>query len=242
MHASTTAEVTVFDLAQVLPGGFQLPARMSALPLGDGTLALVSPIPIDDALAARIAALGEVRYLIAPNLLHHLYLGQAAQRYPGAQVIAPAGLARKRPDLRIDLQLQDGLPAALGAAVECMHIAGAPGMDEYVFYHRASRTLVVTDLVFNIRKPRGVLAHAVLFCVGCHGRLAQSRAWRFFVKDRALAAISIARVLALPIDTLIMAHGEVERDRAGERLATALRWLGTPPASPHAAHEQGARV
>ncbi|HEX6240133.1 MAG TPA: hypothetical protein VFZ61_04545, partial [Polyangiales bacterium] len=71
-----------FEFHQRLPGNFQLPARMSVLPLRDGTLALVSPIPIDDALAAQLDRLGPVSLLIAPNLLHHLYLGAASQRYP----------------------------------------------------------------------------------------------------------------------------------------------------------------
>jgi hypothetical protein len=214
------------DHAQKLPGlGFQLPTRMTVLPLGAGQLALVSPVPIDDAVAAGLAKLGEVRFLIAPNMLHHMYLGAAIERYPAARVLAPAGLRAKRPDLRIDGTLDGELPAELTAAVEIVHIAGASNPDEFVFFHRATRTLVVTDLVFNIVCPQGLVAHLVLFLAGCHGRLAQSRFWRFAIKDRAAAAHSIARVLALPIETLVMAHGEIVRDRAQQRLADALRWL-----------------
>src|SRR5688500_11961837 len=80
--------------------GFGLPARMTVLPLSPSRLAIISPIPIDDALAQRIAALGEVAFLIAPNLLHHLYLAAASARYPQAQVLAPPGMRAKRPDLR----------------------------------------------------------------------------------------------------------------------------------------------
>src|SRR5262245_57597066 len=120
----------VFDFAQVLPLGFRFPARMTVLPLGGGQLALVSPILIDDACAAALARLGQVRYLIAPNLLHHLYLPAAHQRYPEAQVLAPAGLARKRPELRIDATLDAaldrGLPPELTAAVDVIALGGAP--------------------------------------------------------------------------------------------------------------------
>src|SRR5262245_6864732 len=122
------ASIPVFDFDQVLPPlGFRLPARMTALPLAGGRLALVSPVPIDATMAEQIAALGEVAYLIAPCLLHDLYLGDAIRRYPGARVIAPRGLRARRPDLRIDLALEDALPEDLTRAVDVRAVAGVPG-------------------------------------------------------------------------------------------------------------------
>jgi hypothetical protein len=218
------ASLPVFDFAQVLPLGFRFPARMTVLPLGGGQLALVSPIPIDDGMAAAIARLGQVRYLIAPNLLHHLYLPAASQRYPQARVLAPAGLARKRPELRIDGTLAEPLPAELAAAVDVLALAGAPDIGEYAFYHRAARTLVLTDLVFHVREPQGWLAHLVLWLGGSHGRLAASRFWRAKIKDRAAFAASAQSLLQRPFETLVMAHGEIISEQARPRLAAALSW------------------
>ena len=204
-----------------------MPTRMTALRFGSGGVALVSPVPIDDAMAAKIATLGEVWYLVAPNLLHHLYLAAAAARYPSARVLAPKGLVQKRPDLRIDAFLEAGLPSDLSDDVCAVRVEGAPDVDEVALFHAPSRTLVVTDLVFNVTRPRGLVAHIVLFLVGCHANLAQSRAWRFFVKDRAAAAASIRTLLALPFETLVVAHGEVVHERAKEALGRALRWIET---------------
>ena len=214
-----------FDLDQTLPGGFRFPARMTALPLGGGGLALVSPIPMDDALMARIAALGEVRYLVAPNLFHHLYLGAAAERYPGARVLVPGALRKKRPDLRIDGGLEEPLPEDLARAVEVVPVTGAPVVEEHVFFHREARALVVADLVFNVTAPRGLAAHVLLRAAGCHGKLAQSRSWRFFVKDRARAVESVARILALPFDSVVPAHGDIVTENARPALAGALERL-----------------
>jgi hypothetical protein len=220
------SSLPVFDFAQVLPPfGFHFPARMTALPLAAGKVALVSPVPIDEAMAQAIAQLGEVAYLIAPCLLHHLYLPDAMRRYPNARVVAPRALAAKRPDLRIDLALEDALPEELSSAVEVRLLEGAPKLDEFVFFHRATRTLVVTDLVFNVERPVGWFAHVVLFLVGAYKRLASSRALRVLVKDRARCAASVAGILALPFDTLVMAHGEIVRENARARLAQALSWL-----------------
>jgi hypothetical protein len=205
--------------------GFQFPARMTVLPLAPGRLALVSPVPIDEQIAAQIRALGEVVYLIAPSLLHHLYLPDAMRRYPSARVIAPRALSNKRPDLRIDLALEEVLPAELTSAVEVRQVEGAPTLDEFVFFHRASRTLIVTDLVFNIVRPRGAFAHLVLFLMGVYKRMASSRALRVMVKDRVRCAASIEEILALPFDTVVMAHGEIVRENARERLGEALGWI-----------------
>lgn len=214
----------LFEFAQVLPLGFRFPARMTVLPLGEGQLALLSPVPIDAASAEALARLGQVRFLIAPNLLHHLYLHAASRRYPEARVLAPAGLAHKRPELRIDGTLEQPLPAELAAAVDVIALAGAPGIGEFAFYHRASRTLVLTDLVFHVLRPEGWLAHLVLWLGGCHRRLAASRFWRLKVEDRAAFGASVAGLLELPFQTLVMAHGEVITEQARPRLASALRW------------------
>lgn len=236
------SDVYGFDHAQRLPGAFHLDTRMTVLPLARGELALVSPIPIDDALAEEIAGLGEVSFLIAPNLLHHLYLADAHKRYPRARVLAPPGLRSKRPALAIDATLDQQLPEALSAAVDVVRIEGAPGADEFVFFHRASRTLVVTDLVFNVAMPRGLVANVVLFLEGVRGRLAQSPAWRFMVKDRARARDSAERLLALPFETLVMAHGEIVRDQARARLTHALRWMLEAPKHRQPASERAGRL
>jgi len=215
----------IFDFDQVLPGRFHMPARMTALPLGSGDIALVSPIPIDDGLAGRVSELGEVKFLIAPSLLHHLYLAAAIDRWPRATVLAPASLRAKRADLRIDRALEEGLPAELAASVQALKIEGAPSVDEFAFLHAGSRTLVVTDVVFNVLRPSGWMASVLLFLAGCHGRLAQSRAWRFFIKDRAAAAASARAILALHFDALVPAHGDVVTEDARERLEVALAWM-----------------
>jgi hypothetical protein len=225
MSLSPPPRLPLFDHDQVLPLGFRFPTRMSVLPLGAGKLALVSPVPIDDARAAAIAELGSVAFLIAPNLLHHLYLEAAATRYPDARVLAPSGLRAKRPGLPSYSALDHVVPPELAAAVEVVPVEGAPGLDEFGFFHRATRTLVLTDLVFNIRRPQGLLAHLLLALGGAHGRLASSRALRVLVKDRAAARASVERLLALPFETLVLAHGDIVEHDARSQLEQALAWL-----------------
>jgi hypothetical protein len=212
-----------FEHPQRIGPGVDLPAKMAVLPLAPGELALVSPVPIDAELAARIDVLGRVRFLVAPNLYHHLYLADAVARYPEAALLAPPGLEAKRPELRVSATLDGPLPAAFTDHVEVVRLEGAPSIGEHLLFHRASRTLVVTDLVFHVRTPKGLAARLVLTLMGTRGRLAASRMWSFATKDRDAMRESLARVLALPFTRVIVAHGEDLDVDAKPRLEAALR-------------------
>ena len=222
----TAAEVKTIDhQAQELPMGLRLPARMSVLPLQAGKLALVSPVPFGDGCAEALAEQGEVTHIIAPNLWHHLYLEYAMRRYPDAVVWGPAGLAKKRPDLRLDACLEDVATDALSPDICIVPIEGIPGLSEFAFFHQPSRTLVVTDLVFHMLQPKGFMTKLILTLMGTRGRLAVSRALKLMVRDRAATAASIERLLALPIETVVMAHGEWQRENGRAYLETAFAWL-----------------
>ena len=54
--------------------GITFPNRMVVAQLSNGSAMLYSPVPIDDALAAEIEAVGRVELVVAPNLFHHLYV------------------------------------------------------------------------------------------------------------------------------------------------------------------------
>jgi hypothetical protein len=211
-----TPELAAAETCLGLPGGVRLPVRMTATRLPDGAVALISPLRIDDELARQIAELGPVRYLVAPNTYHHLYLGAARERYPDALLVGAPGLAKKRADLSFDHELGAG-PPPWGDGLTPHLIAGAPRMNEVVLHHPASRTLVTTDLLFNVVEPDNLMTSLALRMMGTRGKLARSRMWRLLVKDRDAFERSLEEILAADFDRVIMAHGDVvETDgRAG---------------------------
>jgi hypothetical protein len=83
--------------------GIEVGTRMTLIRLQSGELVIISPIQV--ASMATIQGLGPVRYIIAPNLYHHLYVGELQRQCPDAQLLAVPGLEAKRPELRIDAYL-----------------------------------------------------------------------------------------------------------------------------------------
>jgi len=217
-----------WDWEQKLGLGVRMPARMTVLLLPDSTLALISPTPISDELAAELARLGQVSVLIAPNALHHLHLPAAARRYPAARVLGAPGVARKQPTLRFEPLGPENV-RSLRDVLAARPIEGVPKISEVVLYHEPSRALLVTDLVFNIEVPPTWATGLVLACTGANGKLAQSRAWSWLKKDARAASASAAALFEWPFERVVVAHGNVVEQNAQTRLRAALgRTLSSP--------------
>lgn len=213
------------DTAPVSILGMRLTSTMTVLRLDDDRLLVHSPIALTPARRDAIAALGEVAHLYAPNLYHHLALGEWIAAFPSACVHAPPGLAKKRPDLRIDRTLDR--PHELARELDELRVDGFR-LDEHVLFHRASRTLVVADLVHNIGRPPGAWTKIYAGMMGFYDRVAISRMirWAAF-HDRVAARRSVDAILALPFERVVVGHGAPLLECAHERLTEALAFL--PP-------------
>lgn len=179
--------------------------RMTVIRLQRGELILHSPVPASPDLCEAIVRLGMVRHLVGPNRVHHLYLGEWLEAFPGAEIWGAPGLAEKRRDLTFHHVLSERSTAEWSNEVLAVPIAGIPYLREVALLHRASRTLVLTDLAFNLPTRPGLLARLA----GVGGRFGPSRLLRLLVRDRGALAGSIAALLELDFDRVIVSHGEV---------------------------------
>jgi hypothetical protein len=134
----------------ILYPGIAFPTQMVVVRLQDGGLWLNSPVERTPAIAAAVDALGPVRALVCPNSFHHLFAGPWQAAFPEAELHAAPGLAKKRDDLRIDSELVDEVPALWREVLDQRCFRGNRLMEEFVFLHRPSRTLMITDLLVNL--------------------------------------------------------------------------------------------
>jgi hypothetical protein len=205
--------------------GLQLTATMAVLRLGDGSLLLYAPLAMTPERRAAVEGLGRVAHLYAPNLYHHLWIGEWAAAFPSARLHAPARLAKKRGDLRI-ARAHDAAPEpAFAGIVDELRIEGFR-LDESVLVYRPARTLVVADLVHNIGRPRHRWTTLYTRTMGFYDLVALSRMirWTAF-SDRAIARRSLDELLARPFDRLIVGHGAPLAAGGRDALAAAYAWL-----------------
>ncbi len=200
-------------------------ARMTVVRLDDGGLLLHSPIKLDDATRAALDALGPVRAVVAPCLPHHFFVKPYLAQYPEARSYAAPGLPERRKDLRFDAVLGDEAPAQWRGQLDQLVVRGAPFMNEVALLHRASRTLVLTDLVFNVPHEKRGPARLFYWLVGAAGRFGPHRVVRLGIRDRAAARRSLDALLAWDFDRVVMSHGDVLEVGGKDRLRDAFAFL-----------------
>ena len=100
-----TPAITIFSMPFTRYSRIHFGLRCTAVRLRTGSLAVVSACPLTPTVLTALTALSpdpqtptapNVRYLIAPDIEHHLNIGQWKKAFPHAQILAPEGLREKR--------------------------------------------------------------------------------------------------------------------------------------------------
>jgi Domain of unknown function (DUF4336) len=200
-------------------------ARMTVVRLADGGLFLHSPVRLDDETKRALDDLGPVRAIVAPSTVHHLFAGEYARTYPAARLYGAPGLAEKRRELRVDAVLGAEPAPEWRDRIDQRLFRGAPVLNEVIFLHAPSRTLVLTDLAFNVPAERTAGARLFYWLTGAAGRFGPHRLVRTMIRDRRAARDSVEQVLAWDFDRVIVSHGDVLESGGRNRFAAAFAFL-----------------
>jgi hypothetical protein len=205
--------------------GLEVGTRMTVIRLLDGSLLLHSPVALDAPLCAELDAIGRVRFVVAPNRVHHLYAGGVVERYPDARLWVGPGVERKRPDLVYVAVLGDEAPEEWRGQVDQVFFRGRPYENEVVFFHRTSRTLVICDLAFNFGPRAALPTRWLMRAIRSYGRFGPSTLDPWLIRDRAAARASLERILGWDFDRVVVAHGDVLERGGHDALRHGYRWL-----------------
>jgi hypothetical protein len=216
---------------RVGPLGLPLPTRMVVVRLASGELWLWSPTAPTPALFAELDAIGTVAHLVSPNRMHYAGIPAWQAQYPAATAWASPGVRERARGQGIDVRwgadLDDAAPAAWAADLEQIVFRGNRFMEEVVFLHRGSRTLIVADLVIALDRQRVRAPWRWLFAmVGVvgGGRTPRELSVMFWGR-RARARGCYQQVRDWAPARVIVAHGQCYLDDAPARLDRAFAWL-----------------
>ncbi len=205
--------------------GLEVGTRMTIVRLPDGDLLLHSPVRLDDGLRREVEALGRVAHLVAPNKLHHLFLDDWITAFPNASLFVAPGLETKRADLAPTGILGDAPEPAWADVLDQVAMQGFSFANEVVFFHRASRSLILTDTAFNVG-PEGAPATRLFFKLnGVYDRLTPTLLERILIRDRDAFRAGLERILAWPFERVIVCHGAIKESGGREELVRGYGWL-----------------
>jgi hypothetical protein len=203
--------------------GVALTTRMTIVRLADGILMVHSPIRLTDELRSAAASAGRVRFIVAPNRFHHLFVPDWQKAYPGAQTFCAPGLDTKRADLKFTAILGDEPAPAWADEMDQAFMRALPPLNEIVLFHRKSRTVIFTDLLFNIARHDSAYARFLLRLDGALHGPAIPRSFRLLLHRRRVeCAAFLARLLSWDFDRVILAHGELIG--SGAKVAIERAW------------------
>ena len=212
--------------------GMPFSTRMTVVRLDNGDIWLHSPTQLTEALAEAVVALGRVTHLVAPNWIHYAYVAEWQARFPEAVAWAAPGVqdraAKHGMEIRFDHDLGGNAEGPWRGQIKQMIVEGSKVHREVVFFHRASRTLILTDLIENFERqhlPWWMRVAARLGgIVDPNGGMPRDMRMTFSGhKDQLRAAVE--RMIGWGPDRVILAHGRwYDRDGVAE-LRRAFRFV-----------------
>ena len=208
----------------------QFPTRATIIRLLHGGLFVHSPTPLDAALKAEIDRIGVPRWIIGPNRLHYWWIPDWHVAYPEAEVyLAPR--TGEQAGGRIDFECRaldrpSGFP--WDDQIKTLSVPGAY-MTEVVFFHLASRTLVLTDLIENFESSK-IASPFMRFLTWLGGvrdpdGSTPTDLRASFRKQRPQVRAAVETMIEWDPERVILAHGRWYPANGRAELQRAFRWI-----------------
>ena len=202
--------------------------RMTLIKLASGDIWVHSPLNISQNLIKEVSALGKVKYLVSPNKLHHLFIADWIKAFPEAICYASPGLVKKRRDITFDKELGMHPEAEWSTEINQTIFKGSPALQEVVFSHSRSKTLILADLIEYFKPDsfnwwQRILAR-VTGILSPHGKTPID--WRLsFIGGINEARKSLSIILSWEPDVIVVSHGECILGNGVRFLQKSFLWL-----------------
>ncbi|KIW13159.1 hypothetical protein PV08_08346 [Exophiala spinifera] len=236
----TTLSVPFLRFGRIKFGG-----RATLVKLQTGDVAVFSPVALTSAVKAKVNALGPIKYIIAPDVEHHLLVETWAKEYPEAELFGPEGLPEKHPGLKFShvytAKVRTDMPttAEFDKEFSSEYFPMHPNK-ELVFYHRPTRTMIEADLLFNLPATEqfsksgvdpksGLLTKLFGGIMNTRGDMVWQKRFLWYAAskgDRAGFAESVKKIKSSwDVERIIPCHGDVIETGGKAIFDKAMAWF-----------------
>lgn len=191
--------------------GIEIGRNVTVMRLSDRRLVIHSTAPFTAEHIMAIRELGEPAWLLDATLFHDTFAKRGCAAFARIPYLAPRGF---REIAGVTTQPLDAPPPEWSGELDVLRIERVPQTREHVFFHRASRTLIVADLLFHFPADlRGWARMFVRHVMRLPRLIGMSAFFRLTIKDRSAFVESVKRILDWDFDRIVVGHGEpISRD------------------------------
>lgn len=180
-----------------------LPVRSTVILLGEAK-ALLSPG--SNLTSTELQKLGNITDIVAPSLFHCSGVPLAHSTFPKAKIWAPTGAKKTKAQISWTHELSKD-PWPYQEQLICIPIKGIPKINEFVFVHNESKSLIITDLCFNLTDLNGLGAWIILNLFGTYRKFAMSKFFLKFAEDKLAFEQSLQEILNHDFENIVVSHG-----------------------------------
>ncbi|KAK7439383.1 hypothetical protein VKT23_017606 [Stygiomarasmius scandens] len=217
-----TSNVWTFSRPFARFGIIPFGGRSTAIKLTSGDVWVLASTPLTDDTKETIDKLGPVKWIMAGDFVHHLFLGEFKKAYPEAKVIGVEGLGAKKKAEGLILDGEYGKDPAdtrygFEDEVKACYFFGFINKD-VAFCHVPSKSLIVADLFMNLpateqySKSKSSPKLPFIGSLNHESNLLRRMLWNIG-KDKEAMRRDIKTVSDWDFERIIMCHGDViEKD------------------------------
>lgn len=207
--------------------GADLRRNVTLIRLCSGKMVIHSTAPFTPDDVRAVCALGKPGWLLDGILRHDTFAKEGRGAFPGIPYLAPGGFSEvvgfaTAPIVPPPVEWEGELLA--------LEIQGAPEARDTALLHVQSRTLILTELVFNFGGDEPIWTELLLrVAVGRGHHPGMPRPVKAGVKNRAAFQSSLATILGWDFDRVIVGHGDVIERDGKTKLRMAIKAAGFSP-------------
>ena len=203
--------------------GVEIGNRMTIIQCENQGLWVHSPVQLDDHTIKVINDFGHVKWVVAPSLFHYLHVWSFRNIFNDNQLYGPDDIQKKETKSQFH-SLSTLSQQEWTGHIESLKVDGMPKVNEYVFFHKHSKTLILTDLLFN-SYPTSAWSTLFFKLTGVYNKCAVSRLYKSFIKDKQKFKQSVETILAWDFDRIIMSHGNIIESNGKSIFKDSFQWL-----------------
>ncbi|KAK3355358.1 hypothetical protein B0H65DRAFT_45169 [Neurospora tetraspora] len=251
-----TPNVVTFSVPFLRFGKIPIGGRGTLVKLSNNTLAIFSPVSLTPSALSRVSSLGsgQVSYIIAPDIEHHIFVSEWARAFPSAKIIGPEGLPEKRSKITDDERIGHEpfsvvftkenkqtikIDEDFDKDFDYEYVHSHPNK-ELVFFYKPDKVLIEADLMFNLpaieqyskvpeaEKPHGSLLGRIF--QGMNNTEGEAKGIKRFLwyaisrGDRAGFNESVRRIHEWGFETIVPCHGETIVGNGKEVFEKVFEW------------------